>query len=94
MSNDTARKARFRKVVAMFLDGASDRASDDAPMRKYAHIHRGSLTVCVTDENDPDPAPLAKFYKAPKWTWLGVIDLDDGELVASSDETALGRAPS
>lgn len=101
MSNETktdaagqkARRARLRQAIGMFLDGVSDREDDSAPLARYAQVWKGSLTVCVTDtdaaedrlDGTYDPAGAGAFK------WLGTIDLDTGDLVASSGETALGR---
>lgn len=91
-----ARAKRFRLVVGMFLDGTADREDDLLKMRKYAHVFKGSLSVCVTDSDlliDADDG-TRETYESAGFRYVGTIDLDDGDLVAASGVTALGRVPS
>lgn len=87
------RRIRFHKTVRMFLDGSADRWPEDEPFERYAQVWKGSLTVCVSDSASADDT-LKETYDPDgtgEFRWLGTIDLDTGDLVASSGETALGR---
>jgi hypothetical protein len=88
------RDKRFRKVVRMFMDGTADRWDEDAPMRRYAHVFKGSLTVCVTDSDNLIAADdeLRELYTSDaSFEYVGTIDLDDGDLVSASGIVAFGR---
>ena len=80
-STSHEKRARMVREIQRTRLGGVDRITldDEAPFARYAHIYSSALGTNLHTTDWPE-SPDDVYADDPSWRFVGVIDLDTGEL--------------